>query len=828
MLFKIRHLLIALIFGSTISHSALGQGLAFNGLDKRINERTTYSVFGNREQRFSDCLSIHFEFMLYPQCKFGYILRIKDSIQNNIFNISLESDKDSTVIRLNNEGHYSIIKATLPADFIKDRRWYKFGLTMNTLKSTATLIIDDREFSASVDFPSHIFKCSIDFGLSDHIIDVPSFAIRNLSIGDYRHTWRFPLDESNQTTIVTDEKCQVKGIARNPIWLISEHYNWTHLSRMSLESNAVCQLDLNTHTVWYFNSDSLKRFDIITGKTEYDNIPKCPMEFNLGMSYIEDGSIICYEPFSLSARSEAPASVRLDMRDIKWEILGSSRLEHPVHHHCGFINPKTDRYTIFGGFGNKKYNGSFFYLDNEWNWKRDTITASSGDIIPPRFFVSSKACGDTLFIYGGMGNESGEQIVGRQYYYDLHMVDLNTGESKLLWSENPLETDNVPVRTLLVEDNRIYTLCYPEYKSKSELTLCSFALKNGESQSMRSSIPIVSDKILTNATLYFDHQLESLFACIMSYRDDRQSTLDIYRLAWPPIMETYEPRSQSKTRLLIAELTVAAIIILAIALLLIFRKFKADKNILLTEGNSSKRRYSSTRQPNSIYLFGDLQILSGRGQDITSSISPQQRLILLLLIEYHETGLSSSRLSKMLWPDKDEKRVKNSRGIAIFKLRNTLSLLNGTTIEYDNGRYRLVLGSECHCDYIEFMRAQKEGRTKDCISILSRGRLACDEDTPLLDSFKDDTDATAISLLEREAANALAKGDYGDCMEICEILRRVDPLSEDALKCSVLALTKTRNKEKAYILYADFRKAYSGFYGSEYPVSFKRLAGKIQ
>ena len=80
------------------------------------------------------------------------------------------------------------------------------------------------------------------------------------------------------------------------------------------------------------------------------------------------------------------------------------------------------------------YNGNFYVYDLKKNiW--DCGSLPKGDVIHPRYFTSlgySKK-DDNVYIFGGMGNESGEQIVGRHYFYDLHRLDLQTNHSELIW-----------------------------------------------------------------------------------------------------------------------------------------------------------------------------------------------------------------------------------------------------------------------------------------------------------------------------------------------------------------------------------------------------------
>lgn len=147
-----------------------------------------------------------------------------------------------------------------------------------------------------------------------------------------------------------------------------------------------------------------------------------------------------------------------------------------LHHHGAWFDAEKGQYTLFGGFGNMRYSKSFYAYDlNTHEWS--VLDGFGGDSLCPRYFssVGYSRSHDAVYIFGGMGNESGEQVVGRYYFYDLHRVDLATRRIRKLW-ELPWEGDNVvPVRSMVIPDpSAFYTLCYPEIYSDSYLRLYRF------------------------------------------------------------------------------------------------------------------------------------------------------------------------------------------------------------------------------------------------------------------------------------------------------------------------------------------------------------------
>lgn len=187
---------------------------------------------------------------------------------------------------------------------------------------------------------------------------------------------------------------------------------------------------------------------------------------------------------------------------------------------------------------------------------------------------------------------------------------------------------------------------------------------------------------------------------------------------------------------------------------------------------------SSAAKPSlTVYIFGDLTITGHDGQDITHLFTSQQSLILCLLIKRGDNGISTKRLSSILWPDKEEEKVKNSRGVAINNLRKSLSNLTGATVAYRDSRYYLELGEECQCDYFLLMDElkNKDMDKSKVLSIISRGKFLKSLDDDIFDDFKEDTDNIIVSLLHNELEDRLKKKDYEAVYEIGEMARRIDP-----------------------------------------------------
>jgi hypothetical protein len=769
------HLYILLIFCSiAIQASSLG-GLKFHGSEQPINQRTSYNVFGDHTVEFSDYLDIEFDLSLYPTTEIGYIIRIKNKDSNTIYNLFYDGQGDNFAFRFNEEGKNNLIVANMNKEELLNMHWFKMKISFNLKSDSIKLTIHNRTFGAGARaLPDH-YSPIILFGKSDHIIDVPSFAIKGLSIGNHEK-YSFALNES-EGTVVHDINGKAFGDVSNPEWLVNDAYHWRYKATFQSKSVAGANYNPEKKEIYYFNKDSLLIYNVRSGDKDIKVFEeKCPVKLILGTNFIDaqHNKLYSYETYYAPPNDNytGPTVASLDLNTYRWTAENSSQLISPLHHHGSYFNPSSERHTLFGGFGKMHYSNSFFSYDLNRN-KWDTLQGFTGDFISPRYFsaVGYLKKTNSVYIFGGMGNESGEQTVGRKYYYDLYRIDLTTKHVSKLW-EIPWERDNVvPVRGMVIlDDSCFYTLCYPEHFSESQLKLYRFSLKDGNYEILGDSIPIHSDKITTNANLYHDSGLNNLYAVVQEFDDDISSDLKIYSLVFPPIT-AQELASYSMNK---SDGTLTTVILISLTLAtglgyLLYRKrkpkplsganepnkqsfFEEDTPKLRAAEEDSRNihlqtsRTETVTRANAIYLFGDFTVRDRNNRNITYMFSAQLKQIFCLILQYSTTeeGISSQRLSSILWPDKPADRVKNSRGVTINHLRKALGELDGIELVYDKGYFKIAQTEEFYCDYSQCMHIVSTGEIEkhrdELIDILSRGKFLQLFDHPLYNSFKDEVE----------------------------------------------------------------------------------------
>ncbi|MGQ1889098.1 Kelch repeat-containing protein [Thermophagus sp. OGC60D27] len=671
------------------------------------------------------------------------------------------------------------------------------------------------------------------FGKSDHIIDVPSFAIKDLSIGN-KKKYFFPLQESEGSK-VHDIDGKITGIVSNPEWLINDAYHWKHKTSFHSETVAGSNFNPLKEEIYFYNSDSIVVYNAKSGELKTKIFSqKCPVKLSLGSNFLDtkNNKLYSYELY-YDSLYKGPTVASLDLSTYLWKTESFDLLPVQLHHHAAYFDQKLKQYTIFGGFGNMHYSNSFYsYPLNEKEWQK--LKKNEGENIFPRYFSSMGYLKKTnsLYIFGGMGNESGEQIVGREYFYDLYKVDLNSKKITKLWEIDWHKDNVVPVRGMVIlDDSCFYTLCYPEHFTSSFLKLYRFSLSDGSYEILGDSIPIYSDKISTNANLYYSSN--HLYAVIEESRDDISSTLKIYSLVFPPVAEA-ELHSLSKRhdKNLFTLILLPLLTIIGIGFLFYWKNQKAKNKqkpeIILDQ----KKQFNIAKidpNPNSVYLFGDFTVIDRNNRDITYMFSTRLKQVFCILLQHSiDGGLPSQQLSEKLWPGKPASKVKNSRGVTINHLRKVLKELDGIELIYDQGCFKLIQSDNFYCDFIHCMNIIHPGKVEqhreELIKILGRGKFLKLTDHQLFDSFKEEVEQKLEPILLLQMEKSFMEESYQTALAFAEAVFNIDPLNDTALKLQIKALQKLKRFQEAKLRYQAFAIEYKKIMGKECDLSFKGLS----
>lgn len=697
-------------------------------------------------------------------------------------------------------------------------------------------------------FCPHLF-----FGRYDYILDMPTFAIRNLKLeGDRSHSYTFPLNENEGEEVHTSTG-KVLGTVVNPVWLINGSYHWEKLFEYSFQTPSGITFEPDSQRLIIFSQDSLLTYNLLKRQPQkYSYSNKLPVKLQLATHFMNttDGKLYVYELNNLPLGDATVAA--LDLNNQEWKQTGVAALPVQLHHHDGFWDETTGKYLVFGGFGNKRFNNTFLEYDIEGD-RWDTLSYS-GDRIIPRYFsgMAVNKNREHIYVFGGMGNESGEQSVGRNYLHDLYLLDRKQQSVRRLW-QNASGHRLVVARDMILtpDEKYIYALCYPEYLSDTYLQLYRLTVDDGTMKALGDSIPMRSEEIMTNANLYYNSLTHEYYCTTTEFDKKGHTVIRTYVLSAPPVsldeIRSYGSRSSLEIRWLWIMAGIG-VLLLAGGVLFVRKKRGKQRNAVLesssvlmsppvgrepdksVQGKETLAKEdfeSSLVRPNAVYLFGPFTVIDRNGRDITHLFSSRLRQVFIyILLHSTHNGVLSASLNEVFWPDKPDDKVKNLKGVTINQIRKNLAELDGVELVHDKGYFRLVF-TDCYCDYFRFRTLKNAEEVENELGILlMRGKFLDGMDAGMMDHFKQKVEEFLSSFLPLEIERLYQQHKYDAVIRFCNVLFRVDPVNELALAYGMHALNHTGSSQEAILQYSLFVREYRQMMNEEYSTSYAELMSK--
>ena len=844
--------LLFLLTGMTLF--AYSQGLLFQANDKEIKERTSLQIFQEGEiPCFTKNFQLSFELSIRDFDTFGYVFLLKEDQGKTKYSFTYTYlDGENSTFKFNTDGkenHYSL---NLRNDALA-YQWIPVSFAFDLQQDVLTIRIGDNEkkitsLGLKDTFCPHLF-----FGRYDYILDMPTFAIRNLKLeGDRSHSYTFPLNENEGEEVHTSTG-KVLGTVVNPVWLINGSYHWEKLFEYSFQTPSGITFEPDSQRLIIFSQDSLLTYNLLKRQPQkYSYSNKLPVKLQLATHFMNttDGKLYVYELNNLPLGDATVAA--LDLNNREWKQTGVAALPVQLHHHDGFWDETTGKYLVFGGFGNKRFNNTFLEYDIEGD-RWDTLSYS-GDWIIPRYFsgMAVNKNREHIYVFGGMGNESGEQSVGRNYLHDLYLLDRKQQSVRRLW-QNASDHRLVVARDMILtpDEKYIYALCYPEYLSDTYLRLYRLTVDDGTMKALGDSIPMRSEEIMTNANLYYNSLTHEYYCTTTEFDKKGHTVIRTYVLSAPPVsldeIRSYGSRSSLEIRWLWIMAGIG-VLLLAGGVLFVRKKRGKQRNAVLesssvlmsppvgrepdksVQGKETLAKEdfeSSLVRPNAVYLFGPFTVIDRNGRDITHLFSSRLRQVFIyILLHSTHNGVLSASLNEVFWPDKPDDKVKNLKGVTINQIRKNLAELDGVELVHDKGYFRLVF-TDCYCDYFRFRTLKNAEEVENELGILlMRGKFLDGMDAGMMDHFKQKVEEFLSSFLPLEIERLYQQHKYDAVIRFCNVLFRVDPVNELALAYGMHALNHTGSSQEAILQYSLFVREYRQMMNEEYSTSYAELMSK--
>ncbi|MDN5286389.1 MAG: galactose oxidase [Mucilaginibacter sp.] len=828
---------------------AQSYGLGFYSHEVVQDKRTTLNLsLTNITPK--DNLEISFDLSFIPnqQIYFGYILRL---VGDDKQNIDLVYDNQA------NTRHFKIIigdKLSKISFNIDDKvlydGWSKIRLLVDYKHDKLTVFSDKASYTESGVHLKPGSNYKLLFGANAYrqyqTTDLPPFKLRDVKAlqNDKLLAW-WPLSEW-QGDEAQETVNQNNGTVTNPLWIKSRHRNWQIEKELTIAGTASLAFDPATETVYIITADSLLSYSeskipqltsaaYQTGKQQL--IPGDQAVYNKGKLYylfIDQKAIATY-----------------GIKDQKWDKTFKNM---PLATNSGHLNKffcKTDTsiYTV-GGYGQLVYKDSIKQYHVATGTWQDIKT--KGDVFTPRYMagLGTNLAGDTAYVMGGYGSASGQQIVNPRNLYDMMRFAVKTKTFKKLFSIEVKKEDFVFANSLVINEKSrtYYGLIFPQHKYNSNLQLIRGSLDKSAYQLVGDTIPYLFHDIHSYADVYYCPH-SGKFLTVTLFKENEQTRVKIYSLLGPPEpLETPIISEASFNYILwISGLLLAGLGITAGVL--IYRKKKAKAvghqpqplkepvislaaGIDVTPHETEEENYLNHNK-NAIFLFGDLQLFTPEGNEITKYFTPLLKELFLVILLYSVKlgrGVSSEKLNEILWFDKSEKSARNNRSVNIAKLKSLLDKMGHCHLSKDTGFWKIEIDyHQIMVDYHNYLSivSNKTKLNKQKIiqltDITQRGNFLSNIEYEWLDTFKSEVSNEITDSYIQFAGTIKVADDPEFLIKLANDIFYFDPVNEDAmiLKCKALSFLGKHSLAKN--TFENFNKEYKVIYGEAFERDFHSI-----
>jgi len=504
---------------------------------------------------------------------------------------------------------------------------------------------------------------------------------------------------------------------------------------------------------------------------------------------------------------------------------------------------------VFGGYSQHKYYNlvqQYSFKNKEW----DSVQ-TSGDTFHPRQHAAIGNYEDTIYILGGYGSKSGDQILNPQHYKDLMAFSLKDKKFiKKYEFQSPLEDiDFAHSMVLDMDDRSYYVLASTIFEYETNLQLLKGSLADPNLIMLGDQIPFKFHNENSFSDLYLAESSQKLIAATyLTNPEDNKTDFSIYTISFPPhITETENLAADDNSMKMIWRIIFSTFVLSMIALLIwYYRKKETPLTSPEPETSQSAGKHfneSGSTQPfqnsipsekaikpaNSILFFGGFQIINRNGEDITKKFTPllKELFLLIFLHSVKDKGISVQNLTEILWFSMDAKNAKNNRAVNIAKLKNLIPEIEGCHLSRKTGYWQIIFDdSIVYNDYWSAFKmlndqnslSQEELHQLLCITRV--GPLLGSANYEWLDDFKSDCSNQIIDTLIQYTDQATTESNHELMISLADTILIFDMLHEEAISIKCKALTALGKHSLAKDIFSKFSKDFKTLYDEPYEKSF--------
>lgn len=830
-----------------VSVKGQSYGLVFGGNEVVQDKRTGLDLSANEPLCFDGDFELKFDLSFFKSKAnyFGYIFRMIDQNKRNIDLIYDERTIDNKHFKLIVGDKISDITFNIDLEQLY-RNWYTMSLSFNVEKKEITLTVDGQVYTHK---NAEIGTCyKILFGANNYkefkVTDVPPIKIKDIEIYERnkkKYQWRL---YGSSGTQAEENVSKTHGLIHNPVWIRTKHHDWELLQTFRVNGPTSTAFNAQKDELYVVSVDSLITYFVETNEHNHTAYRSQPQHLSVGNYSIYSSAV--QKLFNFYMDQKMVSTYNFDQR--AWDKNYQKTIDPTNFGHINkFYSAKDSSLYILGGYGQFKYSGEvqrYSFVTNVW-----TPVKTTGHFTP-RYLAGLGVTERGAYILGGYGSATGEQILNPKNIYEFNFFDVQTKTFKTLFELKPKREDFAFANSLIIDEKEgiYYALTFPNHKYNSSLQLIKGSLDTANYTLVGNEIPYRFHDISSFADLFYSPITKKFIAVTLFFdANTNTTTVQLYGLSGPP------EASLTGISSIIPPVHTGYYILIGLLLLLplVFffyrRKRKvvketdatpavvktATEDVVTAESIMQEKIHIKEQVSNSIYLFGDLQLFDRNGQDITKLFTPLLKELFLVVLLYTirwERGISSEKLTDILWFDKSADSARNNRSVNIAKLKSILEKIDGCQISKETGYWKINAKAESiwidYSQYLEIVHNKAKidkVKIKQLTKIIQRGSFLSNVDYDWLDDFKSTVSNEIIDTYLQYAATVQIADDPEFLVELTNYIFYFDAVNEEAMGIKCKALVQLGKHSLAKTAFEVFCKEYKVLYGEGFGKSFNEV-----
>ncbi|AUP78113.1 LamG-like jellyroll fold domain-containing protein [Flavivirga eckloniae] len=288
---------------------------------------------------------------------------------------------------------------------------------------------------------------------------------------------------------------------------------------------------------------------------------------------------------------------------------------------------------------------------------------------------------------------------------------------------------------------------------------------------------------------------------------------------------------EKKNNLVFIFLTLITLVVLALVILMVVRRRRSVK-FQTTRVKSFKTSEILGSKINTITLFGGFRVYDKHGKDITLKFPPKIKELFLIILLYSvksTRGISSQKITNIIWHGFSTKKASNNRSVSFNKLRSAISDIEGISINFESGYWKITWNESFICDYLRVSSILKQldksrpEKYKELFQYVKSGKFLENSNWEWLEEFQTSINFDVVDALNDYALTLDELKEQAQAFEVYTLVIKIDDLNEQALQYIVSYLKSKESQTRARYYYDKFCEKYFEAYDEKYHIEFQDL-----